>query len=187
MIDMNGAPEVLMAAGLPCRPPHVLVTSWLALLAGDDHLYLDVAFESGAGVPGTRYGFVAVTDAAVCYLQAEHDDEGWDHQRVSIKRKPQSMTPRMLVAWRRPLALVTEVGLGGDTWHWVAEATGGPPVYALKFGEDAIEYPAAEPTPVAPSAGSDSSHSPPDCGVAGVSSTTVTTGHYATRVSLSMA
>lgn len=158
MIDADSAAEVLLAAGLPCRPPHVLVTRWLALLADDAHLYLDVAFESGAGVPGTRYVFVAVTDAAVCYLQAEHDDDVWDHQRVSFNRKPQSMTPRTLVAWRRPLALVTEVGLGGDTWPWVdAAGTGDPPVYALKFGQDAIEIPlrsprrsrrAPDPTPV---------------------------------------
>lgn len=158
MIDADTAAEVLMAAGLPCRPPLVLVTRWLALLAGEDHLYLDVAFESGAGVPGTRYAFVAVTDAAVCYLHAEHDDDVWDHRRVSFNRKPQSMTPRTLVAWRRPLALVTEVGLGGDIWHWVDVAsTGDPPVYVLQFGQDAIEIPlrsprrsrrAPDPTPV---------------------------------------
>lgn len=135
-----------MAAGLPSRPPHVLVTRWLALLADEDHLYLDVAFESGAGVPGTRYVFVAVTEAAVCYLHAEHDDDVWDQPRVSFNRKSESMTPRTLVAWRRPLTLVTEVGMGGDTWHWVDIAsTGDPPVYALKFGQDAIEIPLRSP------------------------------------------
>jgi len=146
MIDTDSAAEVLMAAGLPSRPPHVLVTRWLALLADEDHLYLDVAFESGAGVPGTRYVFVAVTEAAVCYLHAEHDDDVWDQPRVSFNRKSESMTPRTLVAWRRPLTLVTEVGLGGDTWHWVDIAsTGDPPVYALKFGQDAIEIPLRSP------------------------------------------
>ncbi|WP_385897696.1 hypothetical protein [Tessaracoccus sp. O5.2] len=146
MIDTDSAAEVLMAAGLPSRPPHVLVTRWLALLADEDHLYLDVAFESGAGVPGTRYVFVAVTEAAVCYLHAEHDDDVWDQPRVSFNRKSESMTPRTLVAWRRPLTLVTEVGMGGDTWHWVDIAsTGDPPVYALKFGQDAIEIPLRSP------------------------------------------
>lgn len=146
MIDADSAAEVLMAAGLPSSPPHVLVTRWLALLADEDHLYLDVAFESGAGVPGTRYVFVAVTEAAVCYLHAEHDDDVWDQPRVSFNRKSESMTPRTLVAWRRPLTLVTEVGLGGDTWHWVDIAsTGDPPVCALKFGQDAIEIPLRSP------------------------------------------
>jgi len=159
MTDVNGAVEMLMAAGLPCTPPHVLVTRWLALLADDDHLYLDVAYESGARVPGTRYAFVAVTDAAVCYLQAEHDDDDWDQQRVSFNPKPQALTPRTLVAWRRPLTLVTEVGLGGDTWQWVGEPEGiwKPPCYALRFGDDAVEIPlrsphrsrqAPDPTPV---------------------------------------
>lgn len=188
MIDTDSAAEVLMAAGLPSRPPHVLVTRWLALLADEDHLYLDVAFESGAGVPGTRYVFVAVTEAAVCYLHAEHDDDVWDQPRVSFNRKSESMTPRTLVAWRRPLTLVTEVGLGGR--HM---ALGRHREYRRSASLRAQvrprrhRDPAAEPTPVASSAGSGSSHSPSDCGVAVGISTTLTTGRYSTRDTWSIA
>ncbi len=158
MTDVSGAAEILKVAGLPCTPPYLLVTRWLALLAGDDHMYLDVAFEAGAKVPGARYTFVAVTDAAVCYLQAEHDDDRWDQQRVEFNPSLEALTPRTLVAWRRPLALVTEVGLGGDMWQWVgAPGEWTRPSYVLMFSDDAVEIPlpnryrsleAPDPTPV---------------------------------------
>lgn len=159
MTELSAAVEMLKAAGLPCTPPHLLVTRWLALLADDDHLYLDVAYESGAKVPGTRYAFVAVTDAAFCYLKAEHDDDDWDQERVNFTPRPHTLTPRTLVAWRRPLALVTEVALGGDIWQWVGQAddTRKRSSYVIKFGVDGVEIPlrsqhrlreAPDPTPV---------------------------------------
>lgn len=147
MMNVNDAVKVLMAAGLPVTPPHVLVTRWLALLVDDNHRYLDVLHESGPQVGGTRYTFVAVTDTAVCYLKAEHENEGWDQQRIDVLEQSQLLTPKKLVAWRRPLTSIVEVSLGGDKSLWVPAADGNweSPCYELNFRGDSLEIPLQSP------------------------------------------
>lgn len=147
MTRVETAAAELRAAGLPYTPPHVLVTRWLALLAGDEHLYLDAAYDSGDKVPGTRYTFLAVTDTTVCYLQAEHDDDSWDHERVAFYQRPEHLIPRTLIAWRRPLTRITEVSLGGDVWKWqpTAQDSRWSRSYVLRFGTDAIDIPLQSP------------------------------------------
>lgn len=147
MSEVDAAIAGLRAAGLPYTPPHVLVTRWMALLAGDEHRYLDAAYESGAKVPGTRYTFLAITDTTVCYLQAEHGDDSWEHDRVIFNPQVGRLTPRKLVAWRRPLAHITEVSVGGHAQQWQPSppGSGWSPTYVLKFGSDAIEIPLNSP------------------------------------------
>jgi hypothetical protein len=142
--QLEAAAASLRAAGLYATPPHVLLTRWLALLASEEPTFVDAMRESGATVPGTRYTFVAVTDTAVCYLSAENDDEFWEHDRAFLSKRPEHVIPRTLVAWRRPLAQVTEVALGGDPWQWLpasddAESPMG--FYVLTLGTDSIDIP----------------------------------------------
>jgi hypothetical protein len=145
MGELDDAAASLRTAGLRSTPPHVLLTRWLALLSGEQPTFLDAVRESDTNVPGTRYAFLAVTETSVCYLKAEHDDQFWEHDRVFINDTLERITPRTLVAWRRPLALVTEVGLGGDPWEWLpggsdeVEASIGS--YVLKFGSDSVDIP----------------------------------------------
>lgn len=147
MSEVDAAVDVLRAAGLPYTPPHVLVTRWIALLAGDEHRYLDVAYESGAKVPGTRYTFLAVTDTTVCYLQAEHDDDSWEHDRVIFNPRAENLTPRTVIAWRRPLAHIAEVSVEGDAQQWQPSphGSGWSPSYVLKFCSDSVEIPLHSP------------------------------------------
>lgn len=159
MIDIESVASSLMSAGLPLSPPQVLVTRWLALLGGEDPLYLDVAYQGGPDVPGTRYVFVAVTETAVCYLRAEHESDRWDQEHINFRQLSDLVIPRTVEAWRRPLTNITEIGLGGEVWDWVATTDGewGPPRYRLAFGNEAIQIPlpghhrtrpAPDPTPV---------------------------------------
>jgi hypothetical protein len=119
MGELDEAAASLRTVGLQSTPPHVLLTRWLALLGGENPTFLDAVRESDATVPGTRYTFLAVTETSVCYLKAEHDDEFWEHDRVFVNETPERVTPRTLVAWRRPLARVIEVWLAGDPWQWL--------------------------------------------------------------------
>ncbi len=136
-----GAADALREVGLTTTPPEVLVTRWMALLAGEQSLYLDAANESGRDVPGTRYTFVAVTRSSICYLSAEHDDPFWSHDAMFRDTSAGPITPRNICAWKRPLARVLEIGLGADAWTWLP-ATGSPtPVYELRVGDATVEIP----------------------------------------------
>ncbi|HEX3829464.1 MAG TPA: hypothetical protein VHV82_19550 [Sporichthyaceae bacterium] len=97
--------------------PSVLLTRWQVLVGDDDVLFLDAARDSGQQVAGTRYTFVAVTDRAMCYLMAEHDDQMWNGDAGPF-RAADWATPRDLIAWRRPLQEVTELHLGGTSQDW---------------------------------------------------------------------
>ena len=145
MGELDEAAASLRAVGLQNTPPHVLLTRWLALLGGEKPTFLDAVRESNATVPGTRYTFLAVTETSVCYLKAEHDDEFWEHDRVFVNETPERVTPRTLVAWRRPLARVIEVGLAGDPWQWLpprsSEVEPSIGSYVLTFGKDSVDIP----------------------------------------------
>jgi len=149
MTDIEDAAQALRDAGLPRTPPHVIVTRWLALLAGDQPIFLDVAHHSGKDVPGASYTFVAVTDATVCYLHAEHDDQFWEHEQRVFSPRREDVAVRALVAWRRPLTQVTEIGIGGDDWQWLPQPDGtsarSSTSYVLRFGGDSIDIPLRNP------------------------------------------
>jgi len=134
----------LLAAGLVHKPPGVLVTRWGALLSGETPIYLDAAHDSGQAVPGARYTFIAVTDTAVCYLMAEHDDPFWGHDPHIVDNSAERITPRSLVAWRRPATAISEIWLAGDAWQWMPGQDGSmPPIahYSLRFGDDEVLLP----------------------------------------------
>lgn len=139
---ISDAAVALGEAGLTTTPPEVLVTRWLALLAGEQPLYLDAVNESGRELPGTRYTFVAVTSSSICYLWAEHDDPFWSHDATLRDTSAGHITPRAICAWKRPLGKVLEIGLGGDAWQWLPATNGSmTPVYAFRVGDDTLEIP----------------------------------------------
>jgi hypothetical protein len=144
-MDLEEAAASLRAVGLRSTPPHTLLTRWLALLGREEPTFLDAVRESDTSVPGTRYTFLAVTQTSVCYLKAEHDDEFWEHDRAFLSETLERVTPKTLVAWRRPLGGVTEVGLGGEPWQWLppgsGEAEPGVASYVLTFGGDSVDIP----------------------------------------------
>lgn len=88
---------------------------------------------------------MAVTESAVCYSHAEHEDQYWDYDRNTLGARVEDLSPRALVAWRRPLSQVTEVSLGDDVRQWLPRP-GDDELsltisYALKFGDESIEVP----------------------------------------------
>lgn len=148
-----------MLTGLPQNPPDFVVARCSALLAGDQPMFVDATHESGADIPGTRYTFIAITDAAICYLRAENDCDRWSQERIDFLSRPALLVPTTLIAWRRPLTCVTEIGLGGDPWQWLRQDESGwaPPCYVLTMGQDTVQIPlsgsrnsreAPNPTPV---------------------------------------
>ncbi|MHB1801245.1 MAG: hypothetical protein ACYCU5_06200 [Actinomycetes bacterium] len=145
MTDLRTVADRLEARGLSRTPPLVLLTRWRALLAGEDPLFEDAGHEAGDGVPGTRYTFVAVTNTAVCYLLAEHDDDWWAYDPHISTPNPGHITPRSLTTWRRPLSAVSEITLGGDVWQWLPPAHGGvpspTPSYIVTIAGDTIDLP----------------------------------------------
>lgn len=148
-VDIESVAASLLRCGLPRTPPLVLVTRWTALLAGEAALFQDAAWEAGSAVPGSRYTFVACTDTGLCYLCAEHDDEFWSQDQPVWEPGPEFITPRNLIAWRRPLSVVSEVGLAGDPWQWLPlapERVPAPvPRYLLRVAGDKVELPLNPP------------------------------------------
>lgn len=147
MSKLDAVTMALDEAGVDATPPISLLTRWLALLASEDPIFFDAVHESGKAVPGTRYTFLAVTESSVCYLNAEHDDEFWEYgsDRIFTGEREKQLIPRTLIAWRRPLGSVTEIGLGGNPWNWIPRASGESELeatlYALHFGAESVEMP----------------------------------------------
>lgn len=124
------------------RAPDVLVTRWLALLAGEQPLYVDAVNESAHELSGTRYTFVAVTPSSICYLCAEHDDPSWSQDAMWRDTSAGHITPRAICAWKRPLGEVMEIGLGGDVWQWLPATDGSTtPMYSVHVGDATLEIP----------------------------------------------
>lgn len=113
-----GLLEDVRARGVHRTPPLVLLTRLHVLLSGEGHVYFDAVVDAGDHVPGTSYSFVAVTPSSICFLTADHADDDW-RQDEWQGRTEAEIKPRMLIAWRRPLAAVVEVGLGGTVWDWL--------------------------------------------------------------------
>jgi hypothetical protein len=145
MTNLTAVAGRLEACGLSRTPPLVLVTRWDALLAGDTPVFEDAAHDAGSAIPGTRFTFVAVTDTAICYLCAEHDDEWWAHDPHVARPDSGHVTPRSLTTWRRPLSAVSEIALGGDVWQWLPPPPGSasPPArsYTVTVAGDSIDLP----------------------------------------------
>ena len=135
----------MSACGLPHTPPINLLTRWGALLAEEEELFLDAAWDSGEDVPGSRYTFLAITAGAICYLQAEHDDPWWSFDSMRPDAAPGRSDPRSLVSWRRPLTAVSKVSLGGDPFTWLPPTHEGAPaptpVYVLHLDGDVVQLP----------------------------------------------
>ncbi len=120
LIDLAEWGERVRAQGLLRTPPVVLLTRW-HLLVGDDELsFFDVAHNSGEDVPGARYTFVGISESAICYLDARHEDDMWQYDPYASQLSHEDISSRALVAWRRPLSAVTEIALGGSPGAWMA-------------------------------------------------------------------
>lgn len=88
---------------------------------------------------------MAVTNTAIWYLDAEHDDQYWSYESQFPAQDRHHITPRALVAWRRPLNSVTEISLGADVWQWLPPANAAleapNPAYVLVLGSERITIP----------------------------------------------
>jgi hypothetical protein len=105
MADMSAVAEDLLKLPslLGRTPPAVLLTRWAVLLGDDTPTYLDATCESGDQVQGSRYTLAAVTNRAICFLQASNPGSWWDYDRDHSR---DHATVRDLVTWRRPLTCV---------------------------------------------------------------------------------
>lgn len=97
-------------------PPIVVLTRWQLLLGDETVRFSDAALEAGTDVSGTKYTFIAMTDSALCYLVAEHDDELWAYDP---DERPAWAVPRSIIAWRRPLHRIQSIGLSDDPRDWL--------------------------------------------------------------------